>query len=210
MRSLIEKVRAVKPIIHREVNRRINEFLSFRHKGNEFWFSELCFCILTANSSAELGIRIQKELGFDGFYYMDKEKLSERLKDLGHRFYNKRAEYIVLARRFRNIKDIIQDIVHSSGEFEAREWLVRNVKGLGYKEASHFMRNVGYLNFAILDRHILKLLSSEGIIEKPKTLSRRKYLEIEKVFVEIAEKLSMSPGELDLNLWYLSTGKVLK
>ena len=43
--------------------------------------------------------------------------------------------------------------------YQAREWLVHNVKGIGYKEAGHFSRNIGFTqDLAILDRHILKNL----------------------------------------------------
>ena len=171
------------------------------------WFSELCFCILTANSSAELGIKIQRELGEDGFLQMELEELKKALKTLGHRFYSKRAEYIVEARKYA---EALKEIVTGVDEFSAREWLVRNVRGIGYKEASHFLRNVGYFNLAILDRHILSVLEEYGIAKRPKTLTRRRYLEIESKMREIAEELEMSLGELDLYLWYMKTGKVLK
>jgi len=96
------------------------------------------------------------------------------------------------------------------GEFEAREWLVRNIKGLGMKESSHFLRNVGYKNLAILDRHILNIMKDEGIIEKPKSLTRKKYLEIEEKFNKMAKGFNMSPAELDLHMWCMKTGEVLK
>ena len=69
-------------------------FKSFKNKPNEEWFKELCFCILTANFTAEGGIRIQKAIG-DGFLTLSKEELEEKLKNLGHRFYRKRAVFIV-------------------------------------------------------------------------------------------------------------------
>jgi N-glycosylase/DNA lyase len=204
--QLIEKVEKLKLVIGNSVKRQIQEFCSFKFKDNESWFSELCFCILTANSSAEMGIKIQKELGYEGFASLNENELAEKLRELGYRFYNVRADYIVRARRFLNIKDIIVDM----DPFDARNWLVENVKGYGYKEASHFMRNVGYLDFAILDRHILRMLHNHGIVEKPKYLVKRRYLEIERVFVQLAEELEIRPGELDLYLWYLATGKILK
>ncbi len=128
------------------------------------------------------------------------------MRSLGHRFYSKRAEYIVEARKFRNIKDVVT----SMEPFAAREWLVENVKGIGYKEASHFLRNVGYFEFAILDRHVLRVLEENNIIEAPRTLTRKRYLEIESEVKKLAETLKMTPGELDLYLWFLKTGKVLK
>ena len=99
---------------------------------------------------------------------------------------------------------------HYEDAREAREWLVRNVKGFGYKEASHFLRNVGFRDVAILDRHILRYLKERGLIEEvPKTLGRRSYLKLEILLSAIARKLKLSLGELDLYLWYIMTGEVI-
>jgi len=189
------------------VAKRMREFKEMKEKGNESWFSELCFCILTANSTAKLGLEIQSELG-DGFLTLPVGELTQRLKGLGHRFYNKRAEFIVSARKYSKIKDIITEFPETQ---LAREWLVENVYGIGWKEASHFLRNVGYDNVAILDRHILALLQENGIIkEAPKTLTRRRYLEIEELFKDLARKVNLSPAELDLYMWCTKTSCVLK
>ena len=186
---------------------KIREFKEFGRQGNEIWFSELCFCILTANSTAKLGLKIQGELG-DGFLTLSKNELTRRLKGFGHRFYNKRAEFIVSARKFDRIKDIITKFSDAN---RAREWLVENVDGIGWKEASHFLRNVGFEDVAILDRHILALIREYGLIERaPRTLTRRRYLEIEHKLKELAEKVGLSLAELDLYMWYLKTGQVLK
>ncbi len=205
--ALIDEVERLRPVIGNQVKRRIDEFLSFKNRGYKEWFSELCFCILTANSSAEMGIKIQKELKFDGFARLSEDELAGKLKELGHRFYNARARYIVEARRYINIKEIVGSF---KDPWRAREWLGNNVKGIGYKEASHFLRNTGFLDFAILDRHILRVMERAKIIRIPKSVSKRTYLEIEKKFIKLAETLEMRPGELDLYLWYLSTGKILK
>ena len=90
-----------------------------------------------------------------------------------------------------------------------RDWLVANVKGMGMKEASHFLRNCGNFDFAIVDFHIVDLLKREGIISDA-VLNERRYLEIEEVLRELASELGMSLGELDLYLWYMETGKILK
>jgi len=189
------------------VAEKMREFKKFGRKGNEVWFSELCFCILTANSTAKLGMKIQGELG-DELLALPKKELTRRLKELGHRFYNKRADFIVSARKFDRIKDIITKF---SDVQRAREWLVENVDGIGWKEASHFLRNVGFEDVAILDRHILALIREHGLIERaPKTLTRRRYLEIEEKLKELAEKVGLPLAELDLYMWYLKTGWVSK
>lgn len=188
------------------VDTRIKEFEEMRKKSSEEIFKELCFCILTANFNAEKSIKIQKEIG-DGFLFLDKKELEKKLKELGHRFPETRASYIVEARKF---KDSLKNVLESLKEEEIREWLVRNIKGLGYKEASHFLRNIGYKNFAIIDFHILDLLEKFGLIKKPKTMTRKRYIEIESLLREIARKAGLNLAELDLYLWFLETGKVLK
>ena len=192
--------------IRETIEKRMGEFREAGNGGEERWFSELCFCILTANYTAHGGIRIQNELGAEGFCNLPHPELVARLKELGHRFYNMRGKFIVEARG-KNVKKEL----YGKEQKEMREWLVENVKGLGWKEASHFLRNLGYFDVAIIDRHIISILQKYGYIrEAPKTLGKKKYLEIEKILDEIAKKAKMSQGELDLYLWYLKTGKVLK
>jgi N-glycosylase/DNA lyase len=167
-------------------------------------FSELCFCLMTANFNAVGGIRIQKEIG-DGFSTLSEPELAAELKRLGHRFPNARASYICNARGV-GLEDALMKL---TGE-ELRQWLVKNVKGLGMKEASHFLRNIGYEDFAIIDFHIVDLLVRESLIERPKTLTPKKYIEIETILVSIAKKANLNLGALDMYLWYLETGKILK
>jgi len=207
MRNVLKCVRDVKSSdIRAEVERRIREFRAVRRKGRDAVFKELCFCILTANYNAEGGIRIQKAVG-DGFLTLSEKPLAARLKKLGHRFPNTRAKYIVEARKH---KDALHRNMHSMDEHALRDWIVANVKGLGYKEASHFMRNVGYGNVAIIDFHIIDFLEKQGMIERPKTLTPRKYLEVESALRKVASRSGMDMGELDLYMWYCETGKVLK
>lgn len=191
------------------VQNRIADFKSIGREDNDRWFSEISFCILTANSSAELCISIQEELTPEGFLELSQRDLTQKLKELGHRFYRTRAEYIVEARRYsEELKDII---IEFSDSRKAREWLVENIKGIGYKEGSHFLRNVGFSNVMILDRHILRTIDGWGVIEEiPKTLTRKRYLEIEGKLDSLAEKARLNLAELDLYLWYMATGKILK
>jgi len=212
MNPLIQKIRAlentkVKHIIYR----RLKEFESFKNKNKEQWFSELCFCILTANSKAKSALKIQKELGTRGFCNFCSDDVKACIIKHKHRFHNNKTKYIIEARKYLDIKSIMQYIISDQGEYKAREWLVENVKGLGYKEASHFLRNIGCTSLSILDRHILNLMKEYGYIKKkPATLTKKKYLEIEITFKNLAESVDMSLAELDLYMWYMKTGKVLK
>ena len=190
------------------IEKRWLEFKRMNRKGSKEWFSELCFCILTANASAEMGMRAQKSIGIEGFTKLRCEELSKALKKSGYRFYNKRAEYIYEARKYAgNIKEIVNKF---DDEYSAREWLVKNIKGIGYKEASHFLRNVGYDNLAILDKHILSIMRECGMITDGLKINPKNYIILESKLKRYANKLGMPLGKLDLYLWYHKTGKVLK
>lgn len=208
MQKLIRTIQGLKKVpLSSTVQNRLSDFEKMHGKGNSEWFNEMCFCLLTANSSAEMGLKVQSALGFDGFFNLSQKNLSIKLQNLGYRFYNRRAEFIYLARKHADIKDKVKSMAN---EYEARTWLDENIKGLGLKESSHFLRNVGYKNLAIIDRHVLNLLHEQGVHEKPKNMSAKNYFLIEKKLEQICDKTQMSQAELDLYLWYMKTGKVLK
>jgi len=109
------------------------------------------------------------------------------------------------------MKTILELVNSNLSGKEIREYLVKKVRGLGYKEASHFLRNIGYKDVAIVDRHILRFLFSHGLVSfKGKTLTKKRYLEAERVLEAIAKKLDLSLAELDLYIWYMMTGEILK
>jgi N-glycosylase/DNA lyase len=208
MQDLLNSINNLKNSkVYHIVKTRINEFNEVGKESLNIIFRELCFCIMTANCSAEKCIEVQSKIG-EGFQKLNYKDLSKRLKMFGYRFPNIRAEYIVNARKY--LEELQQNLDSSTNLNELRDWIVKNIKGIGYKEASHFLRNIGYTGFAIVDFHIIDLLTKFNIIEKPKTLTKKKYLEIEKILSKIAEELNLNLGELDLFMWYLETGKVLK
>ena len=189
------------------IKKRMEEFEHIGRGSNEELFKELSFCLLTANYSAEGGIRIQREIG-DGFITLSLDELARELRRLGHRFPKARAEYIVEARRFLpRLREILSSF---DDEKALREWLARNIKGLGFKEASHFLRNIGFENIAIVDFHIVDLLVRYGLIERSRSITKRRYLEIEGILEKIADRANLTLAELDLYLWYIETEKVLK
>lgn len=211
--SLVEETRKLRedPYVRGLVEGRIAEFLDVKNKANSAWFIELVYCLLTAYSSAERAqfcVEALEDCGalIDG----NIREVAETLRREGHRFADRRAEYIVSVRTVGGkIKQIIQGFQTLGA---AREWLVKHVKGLGWKEASHFLRNVGYFDVAILDRHILSNMREYGLISdsRGKGLTKRRYLEYEGLLKKVAYKMDMTLGEMDLYLWYRKTGKVLK
>jgi len=207
MEALLKRINGIDKNTKATIKQRLNEFRAFKDKSSEEWFSELCFCILTANSRAKTAINIQNELGSKGFINKKQSELVETIKRNKHRFHNNKSKYIMEARKYKDIRSIIE----GKSEVDARAWIADNIKGLGYKEASHFLRNTGHFNLAILDRHIINLMFEHNIINSiPKPIKKSDYLLIEKEFIKLAKNLDVSPAELDLNMWYLKAGEVLK
>lgn len=147
----------------------------------------------------------------------ESEEMTRALKSAGaHRFPVARPGYIVATRsylrehcemglreRLRGFDDIL----------ERRDWLAKEprIKGLGYKEASHFLRNIGLKGYAILDKHVLRCLVDLGVLESPKPpLTRNNYLEVEERLRRLAHDIKIDFDELDLVLWSMKTGEVLK
>ena len=207
MDELIHKINKLKESeIRDKIDSRIKEFKQKNKKSNDELFSEMCFCLLTANFNAERSIEIQNNVR-ECFLTHSKEEITKKLKEYGHRFPNKRAEYI---HKSKECKDNLKNVISFHDREKIREWLVKNVKGLGYKEVSHFLRNIGLDDYAIIDFHIIDILVRHNIIEKPKTLTKNKYLEIEEKLRKLGKKTDLTLGELDLYLWYMETGKILK
>lgn len=208
MQDLLDSIDNLKKSnVNNIIKNRISEFREIKRKSIDTIFGELCFCIMTANCSAEKCIEVQAKIG-EEFQNLDRGELSKKLKIHGYRFPNIRAEYIINAREQK--EELEKNLYNTANLKELREWIVKNIKGLGYKEASHFLRNIGYTEYAIIDFHIIDVLTKFKIIEKPKTLTKKKYLEIEEILSTIADELSLNLAELDLFMWYLETGKVLK
>ncbi len=183
-----------------------DEFILMRNAPAEELFSELCFCILAANTSAEMGLRTQKVVGIRRLISLSESDLSRLLHLVRYRFYNVRSKFIVGA---RSVMNDLPEIVRSSDLAGSREYLVENVPGIGYKEASHFLRNVGVFKFAILDKHIQSILS-EMLNIRIGSMTSKRYIEIEEKMIEISEKYSMEPGIFDLYLWKIATGSIIK
>lgn len=217
--SLIKKIKSIEKENKKIALERIRDFEKYLNLDSDDIFIELCFCIIVANNSISNALSAYNSIG-KNFLVYDLDKMSSVLKNTAKRFYNKRAEYIVDT---RNLKDdlykkvCLYKEIKSKNNFEEtfsfeknfREWLSSNIKGFGYKEASHFMRNIGGKNLAIIDRHILKFLFKENVInEIPKTITKKKYLEIENILNNIAKELNISMTELDIYIFFIDSGRI--
>ncbi|MDR3243169.1 MAG: N-glycosylase/DNA lyase [Elusimicrobiota bacterium] len=201
----------IKPFIEE----RENHFADiFKNAGHKEIFAELAFCLFTPQSKAVSCWAAVNELA-------DKAMLfNSTAKEIANvitkvRFRNNKSKYLVSARDMlvNNAKTNIKDFLSSFNDiYELRAWLIKNIKGIAYKEASHFLRNIGIgKNLAILDRHILKNLKILGAIKDiPKSLTAQEYLDIEKQMQNFSKKIKIPMSHLDMLLWCKESGGIFK
>jgi N-glycosylase/DNA lyase len=178
-------------------------------------FEELVYCIFTAGASARMGLnaveKVRPYLLKVGYPRMN------RLLVGTHRFPNARSGYIIHTRNYLK-KDCglrLRERLESFGDDRdaRRDFFAQNpgIKGIGYKEASHYLRNIGYRGYAILDKHILNTLYLHGVIDSPRPPATKKnYLAIEEDMRKFAAEIKINFDELDLLLWSNKPGEILK
>jgi N-glycosylase/DNA lyase len=211
----IERIKAAHAERREEIRGRLSEFRAIKQAQDDrrLW-EEMVFCFFTGGCSARMGLRsieAVRPLLESG----TQPELAQALTGV-HRYPNERAKYIVHSRNF--LRDdcclrIGERLAGFDDDIARRDWLAREkgIKGLGYKEASHFLRNIGYSGYAILDKHVLRCLAELKIIDEPKPPnSRMKYLTVESKLRLLTEKVQIDFDELDLVLWSIKTGSVLK
>ncbi len=211
----IEKIKAAHAERRFEIQKRLAEFGDVWKRGSdaEVW-EEMVFCFFTGGCSAKMGLRAieaVRPLLKNG----SQPELANALSGV-HRYPNARSRYVVASREFLkqhcNLK-IRAKLESFDCSFERRDWLVKEkgIKGLGYKEASHFLRNVGFRGYAILDKHVLRCLSELKIIDEPKPPGTRlRYLMVEQKLKNLTETAKIDFDEMDLVLWSMKTGEILK
>jgi N-glycosylase/DNA lyase len=189
------------------IKRRLRDFSNIHKGGYKKIFPELCFCLLTPQSNARHCDSAIRELADRGLIFKGPAGAIRAILKGKARFHNKKAEYIVGARACFD-----KGVLKSADTRQARRLLVNSVKGLGYKEASHFLRNIGLgRDIAILDRHILKNLKIYGAIDNiPRSLTPGLYLDIEDRARKFASGINIPLEELDLLFWSKETGSIFK
>ena len=199
----------------REIKKRLGEFARVGKRGtNRNLWEEMVFCFFTGGCSARMGLNALeavKPILMEG----DQAELASALSGV-HRYPNARSRYVVASREF--LRDhcgmrLRKKLNGFDCRLERRDWLVKEkgIKGLGYKEASHYLRNIGFRGYAILDKHVLNCLAELKIIDDPKPPNTRsKYLTVEEKLRHLTEKLEIDFDELDLVLWSMKTGVILK
>lgn len=211
----IEKVKETYSIRSEEIRAKLMEFSAIWQRGtDEKLWEEMVFCFFTGGCSARMGLRsieAVRPILLTGTH----QELMNALVGK-HRYPRARAGYIVASRDFLQEHcgmQLRKKLECFTDDLERRDWLVKEkrIKGLGYKEASHFLRNIGLKGYAILDKHILRSLAELKFIDDPQPPNTRtKYLNIENKLKDLAAQAEIDFDELDLVLWSLKTGEILK
>jgi N-glycosylase/DNA lyase len=174
---------------------------------------ELCFCILTSAVGPKVGMKSLHAIQ-DILLEGGKDEIAERLD--GVHKYPDRADYIVHTRDYLkndyglNMRQLVDSFDNPE---ERREFfaLNKNIKGLGLTQASHFLRNIGFKGYAVLDRNVLGMLHKLGVIDSPKPpTSKKRYIETEEKMRSFADELGIEIEELDMLLWSLKRGYIPK
>lgn len=178
------------------------------------YFAEIAFCILTPQSKARNAWSAIEKLKENGLLYTGTEEEIVNYLNVV-RFKNNKAKYLIELRNLmtRNGQLDSKNILKEVGDvFEKRNWILKNIKGMGLKEAAHVLRNLGYGRYlAILDRHVLKNLFELGVIKEiPKTLTPKIYFDIETKMKEYSEYVNIPMDALDLVFWSQQAGEVFK
>ena len=190
------------------------KLLPSESKDDHRIFEELAFCIFTANTSAEMGLKAVDAVR-NVLIAGTADDMTRRLEGI-YRFNNVRPAHIIHTRNylenFLNF-ELKKKIKSFNDKNELRDFFALNkdIKGLAYKEASHFLRNIGFKGYAILDKHIINSLHEFGVLptnDKPK--NAKEYLEIEKKFIDFSKQAGIDMDELDLLLWSRKNGRILK
>jgi N-glycosylase/DNA lyase len=186
----------------------------WKNGTDEEIFAELVFCLFTPQSKAVICWAAVNALADKNMIFNSTmEDIANTIS--GVRFKHNKAKYVVEARNFFTLNEKIkvkEKLASFNDIYELREWIIATIKGIAYKEAGHFLRNIGIgKDLAILDRHILRNLKLYGAIEEiPKTLTVKAYLDIEKKMQDFAKEIGIPVSHLDMLFWCKNTGGIFK
>lgn len=124
----------------------------------------------------------------------------------GHRFPNLIFNRLdIFIKYYHKITDgIINYLFKEEESVKIRRYIVENVPGLGLKQSSMLLRDMGYDNkLAVLDRHILNYMYCVGLLDVcPRSIqSVCKYENFEEYFCLYAHAKSVCIKQLDVSIW---------
>ena len=212
--ELHSKILEIYSIVKEDAKKAIKGYKKAWKGSEREVFAEMSFCILTPQSKARNAWKAITDLIENNLLYTGTpEEIAGFLNIV--RFKNNKSRYLVELRNLMTVDGKLQPkkILSEQGDvFQKRAWILKNVKGMGLKEANHVLRNLGFgENIAILDRHILRNLAELKVIDEvPKSVNEKKYYEIEEKMREYSKFSGINMDELDLVLWYKEAGEIFK
>lgn len=193
----------------------VDNFLTVLDLPDEQVLKNMLFCVCTPQTDAHKGWLAAGLITNHKVYLdPDEEIIGDLMKSAGVRFHKTKARSAAKMMHdfWPNTSGKIRSLINEGDIIHTRNFLAKKIKGWGLKEASHFLRNVGYgEHVAILDRHILRrLVDQEVIPEVPKVLDLKTYLDIEQKMLRFAKDVDIPMEALDLLFWYQSKGEFFK
>ena len=193
--------------------------------SEEDLWRELITCILGSQVPNWMGVAAARQLDEQGLVVpcgnFDVERIASALRapiesphgPRRYRFPNSKARHIVAAHRavcqqYGDLRSLVSD----SSPDECRRRLVESVPGVGLKQASLFLRNVGISSgFAILDTHVVRYMREVGLVGiLPRSITPEMYYVLESVLSRYADQLGRPVGHVDRAIWaVMSTSTVM-
>ena len=169
-------------------------------KSDEDIFYDVCFAICAPQTTYEANKPCIDKLRKEDFYMKGIPGwiLHEILTPV--RFFAVKTDRVLIAKHI--FPDILRVLRSDRSNHHKRMNLKTMVKGFGMKTTSHFLRNQGATDLAIIDTHILKFLNEDP----NKSVSEKRYLILEAAFAEIADGMGVSTAMLDAYLWKVASG----
>lgn len=184
----------------------------FRRKTEvtEVWY-DLAFCIVSSQERTNRALAAANCLGAGYFRLMGSDDIPSAIADLFQesyislRFINRKTQQLADSFQvLQNKRDYILDIATNfNTAYAAREFLMEHFPGIGPKQASMFLRNIGFgTDLAIIDSHIEKM--SRILIPQIYMSRKPNYADIEAELRQFADSRSVNLQTLDVILWSCS------
>ena len=171
----------------------------------------LLFAILVAGKKAEMQAKkLDSFLFQSGLCKMTPFEAIEHLLKLGEsRYYTIGNNPLVICMKghklgqYKRLYNAFKGILKFKGNLKnVTIEQLESVNGIGPKTARFFiLHSRPDAKVAVLDTHILKWLNEKGYKVPKATPPKKKYGEIEKLFLTEAINHQMTPADLDLSIW---------
>lgn len=216
-RRLDGTIRVLCPLIEKEIRGRSTRCLSEYDLRRE-----LIGCILGSQVRYEMAVDATENLEHAGLlddaYWFDCKNAgfesrvlevllgrgNNRLHRGSYRFPKVRAKQLAQARNALARVPLASRLADSNAPTHLRKSLIADIAGLGPKQASMFLRNIGKsYDLAILDTHVLRFIDMQGLlpIAEARISTVKGYEEAERTVIDYAYTLGYPAGYLDWAIW---------